>query len=550
MENRRTSLLLIFILGFSAAMGLACVLQMHNSPFGQYPVVDEKGYVEWAKAIASGDIVGDKVFYQAPLYPYFLGLCLRLSGGSLLFARLVQAALGVVTVYMVFLLGRRLFGAQEGLLAALILALYGGFYFYSAILIKASLVIVLSAFSCLLAVMAVDRMGSKLWLGLGISLALLVLLRGNFLVLVPFVVVWALAVNKTQGMRARATRTLLIVAGFAIVIAPVTFRNYLLSGRLVITTSQGGQNYYIGNSLHATGSYVHLPFVRPDPRWEAADFLTEAQRRTGRALEPAEASRFWYKESMRYLVDNPWKAIQLQLHKARLMFHAYEIPDNYSYNFMRATFMPALWLGFIGYGMLLGPALLGMIFSMHKEPRTWYPIIFSAVYACSVIAFFVVSRYRVAIVPVLTVFSAYFWLQATKWIKTKDTKLLSWAAVVLVITTFAAYWPTPESKTSYAVSYNLTGTVLNQQGAYDLAVEYLNKAVALEPHSYYILYNLAVALLNKGDPAAAIGYLHKADRLKPDNPQILISLAAAFQRLGDSQKAQWYYKRAKKLRDH
>ena len=549
MENRRNRLLLILILGFSAAMALVCVLQMHNSPFGREPVIDEKGYIDWARTIASGDIVGEKVFYQAPLYPYFLGLCFRLSRGSLLFARLVQAGLGVVTVYLVFLLGRRLFGEREGILAALILALNGVFYFYSAILIKASLVIVLSALSCLLAVVAVDRTGLRLWLWLGITLGLLILLRGNFLALVPFVVVWAFAVNKALVMRARVARTLLLITGIAVVIAPVSLRNYLLSGQLVITTSQGGQNYYIGNGPHASGSYVHLPFVRPDPRWEAVDFLTEAQRRTGRSLEPAEASRFWYKESISYLMNNPWRAIQLQLHKARLMFHAYEIPDNYYYSFMRETFMTVLWLGFIGYGMLLGPALLGMIFSMGKEPRTWYPIIFSVIYAFSVIAFFVVSRYRVAIIPVIAVFSAHFLCLAMNWIRAKNAKLLSWAAVVLVVTTIFAYWPTPESNTSYAVSYNLTGTALNNQGAYDLAVEYLNKAVALEPNSYYIVYNLAVALLNKGDSAEAVEYLRKADRLKPDNPQILSGLAVAYRRLGDSEKAQLYYERSKKLAD-
>jgi len=550
MRYSKNRLALILILGFSAVMGLVCVLQMHNSPFGQKPVVDEKGYVEWARVIASGDILGEKVFYQAPLYPYFLGLCFWLSRGSLLFARLVQAGLGVITVFIVFLLGRRMFGEREGLLSALILALYGVFYFYIAILIKAALVITLSALSCLLAVIAVDSSGSRPWLGLGITLGLLILLRGNFLILVPFVIVWTLAVNKDVVIRTRVIRTLVLIAGIAVCIVPVSFRNYLLSEQFVLSTSQGGQNFYIGNSPHATGSYVHLPFVRPDPHWEAADFLAEAERRTGRPLKPVEASRFWYGESIRYLMDNPLRAIRLQLHKVRLMFHAYEIPDNYNYSFMRQTFMPILWLGFIGYGILLGPALLGMIFSVRKEPRTWYPIMFGGLYAFSVIAFFVVSRYRVAVVPVLAVFTAYSVCTAVDRIKAKNTNSLSLAAVVFVVITLFAYLPTPESGTSYAVSYNLTGAVLNAQGQYDLAVEYLNKAVALDPNSYYMLYNLARALVNKGDPAGAVEYLRKADRLKPDNPQILSGLAVAFRRLGDGQKAQLYYERARKLGDH
>ncbi len=34
---------------------------------------DARSYDEWAQQIASGNWLGRKVYYDAPLYPYFLG---------------------------------------------------------------------------------------------------------------------------------------------------------------------------------------------------------------------------------------------------------------------------------------------------------------------------------------------------------------------------------------------------------------------------------------------------------------------------------------------
>ena len=59
---------------------------------------DSRGYDEWARRIAAGDWLGRDVFYQAPLYPYLLGVIYAVAGRHLLLVRIVQAAdrLGIV----------------------------------------------------------------------------------------------------------------------------------------------------------------------------------------------------------------------------------------------------------------------------------------------------------------------------------------------------------------------------------------------------------------------------------------------------------------------
>ena len=59
---------------------------------------DAHGYDEWARRIAGGDWIGSEVFYQAPLYPYFLGVIYAIAGRDLLIVRIVPGAdrVGVV----------------------------------------------------------------------------------------------------------------------------------------------------------------------------------------------------------------------------------------------------------------------------------------------------------------------------------------------------------------------------------------------------------------------------------------------------------------------
>src|SRR2546425_9687874 len=84
--------IVIFAVAFT--LRLIHIWQMRRSPFFATLLGDARGYDDWARRIAGGDWIGRDVFYQAPLYPYFLALIYRVAGHSLLFVRIVQAAIG------------------------------------------------------------------------------------------------------------------------------------------------------------------------------------------------------------------------------------------------------------------------------------------------------------------------------------------------------------------------------------------------------------------------------------------------------------------------
>ncbi len=123
-RSRATRLLLFAILLLSFAVRVVYVLQSRSSPAFTQPTMDALYHLEWARAVAAGRDFQPGPFFRAPLYPWFLGLILRLFGENLLLVRLVQAAIGTASVGLVYLVGVRAFDTRTGLLGALFAGIY------------------------------------------------------------------------------------------------------------------------------------------------------------------------------------------------------------------------------------------------------------------------------------------------------------------------------------------------------------------------------------------------------------------------------------------
>jgi len=535
---------LFFILAFSLATGLAAIWQYRESPFFELPIIDEEAYVKWADEVAGGAIVGDKVYYQDPLYPYSLAFLFALFGKSLALVRVAQALLGTASVWLVYVAARRLMGERPALLAAGILALYGGMYFFELLLVKATLVLFVSAGSCALGVWAADRPRSWLaWLCLGVSLGLSVLLRGNFQAVIPLLLVWSFFAGSEESWKARLTRPLYLALGVIMVITPVTLRNYVVGGELVMTTSQGGANFFIGNNERANGRYVTLPFVRANPEWEATDFEDEAERLAERKLTPSEVSSFWFARSFDWMKANPGEAARLMFTKARLMVHHFEIPDNHSFYLTRDRFVGALWPPFVRLGYLWGPALVGMIVLCRRDRRALYPALFALLYAGSVVPFFIVARYRMPVVPALAIFSSafLFWL-IEDW-KGGAGRVRAWSLVVVLAFLILGLYPTHASRAPMGAEYYLLGNAYLKTDRPEEAVEWYDRALALLPDHADAMRNRAEAMFRINPDE--IGWIMKA--AQNATPDELVDMGKRLEGLGQFKGAIVVYERATEL---
>src|SRR5262249_34548281 len=133
----RLSFVYILIIFFVAlTVRLVYLWQIHDSPFFSTLMGDARAYDAWAQRIAGGDWIGRDVFYQAPLYPYALGVLYAIAGRSLVVVRICQAVLGSIACGLLGAATARLFTPRTGLGAGLLLALYAPAIFFDGLLQK------------------------------------------------------------------------------------------------------------------------------------------------------------------------------------------------------------------------------------------------------------------------------------------------------------------------------------------------------------------------------------------------------------------------------
>ena len=378
---------------------------------------DSRAYDEWAQQIARGDWLGHEVFYQAPLYPYFLGTLYAMAGRNLLTVRICQAIIGSLACVFLGLAGRRFFSRRIGLIAGVLLALYAPAIFFDALLQKS----VLDVFFICLTLWIVSGLATEsrtglavvepgkrvLWLALGLGMGALSLTRENALVLAAVILLWVFVRDRAAG-RERVAAAGAFVLGLAVVIAPIAVRNHIVGGGgFYVTTSQFGPNFYIGNNPRADGTYMPLRFGRGAPEYERQDAIELAERAEGRHLTPAEVSTYWADRALDFITSQPAAWLRLVGRKVALLWNATEMVDTESQESYGEWSTPVRLLAHLGhFGILVPLAALGVWATWPLRKRLWIVHAMTIAYAGSVVMFYVFARYRFPLVPFLVLFAS------------------------------------------------------------------------------------------------------------------------------------------------
>src|SRR5262245_34147012 len=196
-SNKQISPIAIFaaISAFALMVRLLYLWQIRHAPFFTLLMGDSRGYDQWARRIADGDWIGTDVFYQAPLYPYFMGAIYTVAGHDVLAVRLCQAVLGSVSCALIAHAAWRLFSRRAGIIAGFILALYAPAIFFDGLVQKTAL----DAFLTCLAIWIISGLivwpvtSWRSWMALGATMGALSLTRENALILIAVIGVWCLS---------------------------------------------------------------------------------------------------------------------------------------------------------------------------------------------------------------------------------------------------------------------------------------------------------------------------------------------------------------------
>jgi len=517
--------LLIFVVAL--AVRLLHLWQMKSTPFFDVLLGDANGYDQWAQRLAAGDWIGTDVFYQAPLYPYFLGVVYAIFDRDLLIVRVIQALIGSASCVLLGMAATRLFSQRVGLAAGLGLALWAPAIFFDSLLQKSVLDMFFMCLSLwLLAGIRDQGSGIRAALPLGASLAAFALTRENGLLLIAVVAIWMLAQHRRQ--------LAYFAAGLAIVFAPVVARNYAIDGGFYLTTSQFGSNFYIGNNAEADGTYASLRFGRGAPEFERIDATEIAEQSVGRTLSPAEVSSFWTGRALAYITAQPGDWLALTGRKILLLFNRSEMVDTESQESYAEFSSPLRVLGSIGhFGVLVPLALIGLIVSWPDRRRLWPIYALAVTYAASVVMFYVFARYRYPMVPFLLLFAAAALAYP---FDSKQRSLLSllfaqgWRSRlpgVIVAVAIFANWSVLDSTLMRAITENNLGTAFAERGRYDDAIVHHEKAIALMPDYAPAYNNLGTTLRAAGRVDEAVAQYKKALELKPDFAGASYNLANA-----------------------
>jgi tetratricopeptide (TPR) repeat protein len=540
MKNRSGSFLLAGIGLGALALRLVHLAQLRGTPLFAVLIGDGQQYDAWARQIAAGQWMGSEVFYQTPLYPYLLAIVFEIAGPNLLVVRILQSVFGALSCVLLGLAGWRYFNPWVGLIAAAFLALYPPAIFFDGLIQKSSLDLLLVALLLVLLAEFHHRPRWKWLVAGGAALGAFILNRENARILYPIVVGWLLIAFRSRPFKSRVAWAALLTASCGAVLLPVGLRNYHVGGEFLISTSQFGPNFYIGNHYDASGGYEELVPGHGNASYERTDAARLASNAMGRRLSPGEISDYWFGRSMEYIRSHPVNWLGLLGRKFSLIFSATEAVDTESievYSQYSDVLRLLLWFDF---GIILPMGIFGAWCTRGDWRRLslLYAIIIAL--AVSVALFYVLARYRFPLVPIVLLFAA-----AGSWFIHNERlrRPKEWLPGVVLGALVALACRIP-LKLAHDETYFNVGSRLLDVGKPAEAVPLLRQAVHSSPDFASANFALGEALKATGETESAIGQYAAALRLRPDYAEAHNALAVALRESGHLAEALEHFMRA------
>jgi len=530
---------LVGVFAVALALRFLHLALIRNAPFFDLRLGDAITYDAWARTIVQGDWIGHGVFYQAPLYPYFLAMVYLTLGDSVAVVRIVQAILSAAGCVLVADAGWRLFSKRAGIAAGLLLACYPPSIFLDTLFQKSALDSLLVCLVVWLVVRIVrsaeaSRYGSAtaVFIALGLAVGALMLTRENAIVLAAPILIW-LVVRRNVDARSRFREAGAFVIGAAVVLAPVAVRNTVQGGALTITSSQFGSNLYIGNGPEANGIYRALKPWRGSADFEQQDAVAIAEHAVGHPLRPSEVSAYYTRETIRFIASQPRRWAGLLWRKLRLALNANEVADTED----QYTYGEWSWLLKVGaiwnFAALAALGAAGVWITRRDGRVVWVLYAMELAYLASLVLFYVVARYRSPLVPILMLFAGAALAGATSFARSRPRRETGALAVAIAGIFLFCWWPIwPARAAQKAVTHYNVGTALTARGDAAAAIAEFRAATALDPALTMAKYQLGVSLAGRDDLAQAADALRDTIRQLPSYAPAHNNLGVVLGRMG------------------
>jgi tetratricopeptide (TPR) repeat protein len=567
--------------------------------FSSHPLLRPEGgldsdvYVQLARMVAGGDLLlrgAPEAFFVSPLYLYFAGMILAVTGGAVGAVLAVQALLGAAAVWLTGDAARRLFGEAAAVPAAALLALTGVVAFHEAVLLQAALDPFLAALTLWLLVRALGGERFAPFAAAGAALGLFALNRPNVL---PWAAVAALLIVVSRGIRAGGKQAGALLLGVLLGVAPATLRNLAVAGEAVPVSSHGGLNLLIGNGPGADGTYRWLDGITPSIAGQSRDARTVAEAEEGHPLTAGQVSTHFARKAWSWALTNPGAAFRLFGRKVWYVLSGDEAPLNFSYPwYHRESWIlkllvvgPWLLVPLGGAGLLL--ALLGLPAGKLRRGDLAVWASFAPAYVLLVALFFVATRYRLPLtVPLATAAGGAIASLAAAF-AAREWRRLALTGMAALPFAAAALWPTglydgaadeetlwvlhlidggaggeavpridrlAKSHPQPGVMWFRVGQAWAGVGRLDEAAAALERSLSIDPGQTGPAKILSLVHAKRGvdrslagNAAGALADLEEAVKLDPEAPAARLNLAALLAEKGDLPRARTEAREALRL---
>ncbi|MCX5632766.1 MAG: tetratricopeptide repeat protein [Phycisphaerae bacterium] len=534
---------------FALFVRLLYLYESSDSPIFRAPIVDARGYDYIARIFVDKGKMQDLFFWQQFFYPFFLSVVYFFSSCSIVAAKVVQAILGSLTCVLAFLLGRKIFNWRTGLVACLLTVFYGPLIFHESDLISAGWEALWAVALVWLFLKVADKQNIPMYLLLGICGALSALVRPNFLLFFLAACGWlgVITYRSKKQLSFVGIALAAILITFILVMLPVGIQNYRVTGHFGVLPASGGINLYIGNNPDFDAAAV-----RPGPKWEE---VTNMPRKYGISNNMWDKQRFFYARTCDYIVSQPISFLKGLAGKAMQVISSREMPGNvdvYLFRKFSVLLSVLMWekgpFGF-PFGLLLPLSFVGLIYSWRQVPMP--AKLFLVIYPLPLIMTHIESRYRVAMVPILSILAAAGIEAFISLIKGYRWSRLIVAVMLIVLAVLASTLPGPfpSEKLDYLPElYNSVGITLGDQGKIGQAIENYKRAIQFAPEYFEAYYNLAATYYKLGDINQAVINYEKSLQLDPNSYKGHYNLGVALYSVGNFELAKTRYMETLRLK--
>ena len=509
-------------------------------------------------------------YFRPPGHAYFLSALYFVTGGSYLAVRIVNMALGLVAVVLMYLLGRRVFGRGVGLISAGLMSTYWGFVFWEGEVNDPCLFVFLGPLLMYVVCRWTEKMPVYLAAIAGLICGGYALMRPNILLFGPFLALWMLWVAYRRKQIKRVVFSWIALAGCTfLVIIPVTIRNYVVAHEFVPISTYFGENFLIGNGPEADGVTPWTPYLQHLEGtgnwsvWVYVNVVKGAGREMGiKNAGYSAASNYFYKQTLDYVKTHKLRTLKLALKKAVLFWTPIEITCNKVVQYEKEYYPPLKYMP--GFPLVMALFLAGAaLFLLDLRARrvlegtaaaavrptemSLLLFAFVALYFLSFLPFFVNGRARIPIIPFCFLLGSYGAWRVVEYARARETRRTAiWIGAFVALYALASIqyirFEPDRSRWFYqrADSYIRIGEI-------DKAIAEARNLLDRPDTASYMNMRLARAFADAGRKEEAFQQFMAALTNHPNDPDVQFSGAAELIRIGRVAEGIAHYDEALRL---